>query len=202
MRAPASPAKTPPVETLRRPPARPVRHLLVFCGARPGHDPQHAALARAVGALLAARRVRLVWGGGALGLMGELGRSAIEAGGAATGIIPRFLCAREVAEPRCTDLRLVETLHARKAAMFEAADAVLALPGGLGTLDELVELLSWRNLGLHARPIWLLGGGGFWAPFRALLAHLVREGFAAPDVLDQLAELPSLDALAALLPAA
>lgn len=179
----------------------PVRSLLVFCGSRAGADPGHAALARAVGQLLARRRVRLVYGGGALGLMGEVGRAAIAAGGAATGIIPRFLKEWEVAEPACADMRVVDSLHLRKAAMFEAADAVLALPGGLGTLDELVEVLSWRNLRLHARPVWLLGGGAFWAPFRALLVHLVEEGFAAPEILGHVQELPDLDALAALLPA-
>jgi uncharacterized protein (TIGR00730 family) len=181
-------------------PAR-VGSLLVFCGSRSGANPRHAALARAVGALLAARGVRLVYGGGALGLMGEIGRAVIAAGGRATGVIPKFLMDWEVAEPLCTDMRVVDSLHTRKAAMFEESDAVLALPGGLGTLDELIEILSWRNLRLHARPVWLLGDRGYWAPFRELLAHVVREGFASAETEALVTELDGLDALAALLPA-
>ncbi|MFN7177638.1 MAG: TIGR00730 family Rossman fold protein [Thermaurantiacus sp.] len=178
-----------------------MRSLLVFCGSRTGANPRHAGLARSVGALLAERSVRLVYGGGALGLMGEIGRAAIGAGGRATGVIPRFLMDWEVAEPLCTDMRVVDSLHTRKAAMFAESDAVLALPGGLGTLDELIEILSWRNLRLHARPVWLLGDDGYWAPFRALLQHVVREGFAGDGVEAQVRELDGLDALAALLPA-
>jgi uncharacterized protein (TIGR00730 family) len=179
----------------------PVSSLLVFCGSRSGADARHAALARAVGALLAERRVRLVYGGGALGLMGEIGRAAIGAGGSATGVIPAFLREWEVAEPLCTDMRVVDSLHTRKAAMFAEADAVLALPGGLGTLDELVEILSWRNLRLHARPVWLMGNGGYWQPFLALLRHVVEEGFASPEILGHVLALDGLDALAALLEA-
>ncbi len=194
-----------PLDSPARPAAAaagPVRRLLVFCGSRSGAAPCHAALARAVGALLAERRVRLVYGGGALGLMGAIGRSAIGAGGAATGVIPAFLKDWEVAEPLCADLRVVDSLHTRKAAMFAEADAVLALPGGLGTLDELVEILSWRNLRLHERPVWLMGDRDFWIPFLALLRHLVAEGFAAREVLDHVRLLDGLDALAALLPPA
>lgn len=194
-----SPAPSP--AAAGRPAPGPVRSLLVFCGSRSGADPRHAALAREVGVLLARRRVRLVYGGGALGLMGEIGRAVIGAGGEATGVIPKFLMDWEVAEPLCTDMRVVDSLHTRKAAMFAESDAVLALPGGLGTLDELIEILSWRNLRLHARPVWLLGDGGYWAPFRALLAHVVGEGFAGTDVEALVTELDGLDALAALLPA-
>jgi uncharacterized protein (TIGR00730 family) len=195
----AHPLDSPAIAGL--PPPAPVRSLLVFCGSRSGTDPRHAALARDVGALLVQRSVRLIYGGGALGLMGEIGRAVIGAGGQATGVIPRFLMDWEVAEPLCTDMRVVDSLHTRKAAMFSESDAVLALPGGLGTLDELVEILSWRNLRLHARPVWLLGDDGYWGPFRTLLAHVVREGFAAADVEAQVTELDGLDALAALLPA-
>jgi hypothetical protein len=192
---------------LDRAPARsaqpaPIGGLLLFCGSRPGHDARHAALARAVGGLCAARGVTLVYGGGALGLMGEAGRACLDAGGRTKGIIPRFLQEWEVAEPRCQDLVVVESLHARKAAMFDAADAILALPGGLGTLDELVEILSWRNLRLHAKPVWLMGDGGYWRPFRALLDHMVREGFAGSDIAAGIEELPDAAALAARLPPA
>jgi uncharacterized protein (TIGR00730 family) len=177
--------------------ARAIRRVLVFCGSRSGADPAHAALAAEVGRLFAARGIGLVYGGGALGLMGEIGRATLAGGGTAEGVIPRFLKEWEVAEPLCEDMTVVDSLHTRKAVMFERADAVLALPGGLGTLDELVEILSWRNLRLHAKPVWLLGGGDFWAPFLALLRHLVDAGFAGADILDGLEPLPDLPALAA-----
>lgn len=174
-----------------------VRSLLLFCGSRPGTDPRHAALAAATGRLLAERGVRLVYGGGALGLMGEAGRAAIAAGARPLGVIPRFLKDWEVAEPLCEDMLVVDSLHTRKAVMFEQCDAVLALPGGLGTLDELVEILSWRNLRLHQRPVWLLSDSGYWLPFIALLRHMVDEGFSHPDSLGHLEELDSIAALAA-----
>lgn len=176
---------------------RPVRRVLVFCGSRSGADPRHAALAAGVGRLLAERGIGLVYGGGALGLMGEIGRATLAGGGHAEGVIPRFLKDWEVAEPTCHDMTVVDSLHTRKAVMFERADAVLALPGGLGTLDELVEILSWRNLRLHAKPVWLMGDGDFWAPFRALLGHLVDQGFAGREVTAAIETLPDLGALAA-----
>ncbi len=149
-------------------------------------------------ALLAGDGVGLVYGGGALGLMGEAGRAAIAAGGKAHGVIPHFLKDWEVAEPLCEDMTVVDSLHARKALMFERADAVLALPGGLGTLDELIEVLSWRNLRLHAKPVWLMGDGGFWAPFVALAgAYGAAAGFAGADILAYAEAVPDADALAA-----
>jgi uncharacterized protein (TIGR00730 family) len=178
----------------------PVRSLLLFCGSRSGADPRHAALGAGVGRLLAVRGVKLVYGGGALGLMGEAGRAALHAGGSVAGIIPRFLKEWEVAEPLCEDMTVVDSLHARKALMFQATDAVLALPGGLGTLDELVEVLSWRNLHLHEKPVWLLGEGDFWQPFLALVEHLVTAGFADAQIRGHFELLADLDALAARLP--
>lgn len=181
-------------------PLRPIRRLLLFCGSRAGADPRHAATAAAVGALLAARGVTLVYGGGALGLMGAAGRAARDAGGRVEGVIPDFLASLEVALEGLDRLDVVDSLHTRKARMFDGADVVLALPGGIGTLDELVEILSWRNLRLHDRPVLLLGDGGFWEPFLALLAHLEATGFTAPGVLAHVCHLPSLAALEALLP--
>lgn len=157
----------------------PVRSVLVFCGSREGASPAYAALAREVGALLARSGVRLVYGGGALGLMGELARACLAAGGEAVGVIPTFLKDLEVAQPGLTELVVVDSLHERKRAMLARADAVLALPGGLGTLDELAEVLSWRNLRLAPHPVWLLGGD-WWRPFTALLAHMGATGFNAP----------------------
>ncbi|MFN7399251.1 MAG: TIGR00730 family Rossman fold protein [Sandaracinobacter sp.] len=176
-----------------------IRSVLVFCGSRPGQDQGHALLAATVGRMLADHGVALVYGGGALGLMGEIGRAALAGGGAVRGVIPRFLKDWEMAEPQCTDMTVVDSLHTRKAVMFEQADAVLALPGGLGTLDELVEVLSWRNLRLHARPVWLMGDTGFWQPFLALLRHTVDTGFSSPEILTHVRYLPDTDALAAAL---
>ena len=177
----------------------PIRSVLVFCGSRSGTDPRHATLAAAVGRTLAANGVGLVYGGGALGLMGECGRAALAAGGRVEGVIPRFLKDWEVAEPLCNEMIVVDSLHSRKHLMFEHADAVLALPGGLGTLDELVEVLSWRNLRLHAKPVWLMGDGDFWQPFLALLDHVVQSGFASADITTYVECLPDADALAAAL---
>jgi uncharacterized protein (TIGR00730 family) len=192
----AHPYDAPPVAA----PAGPIRRLLLFCGSRAGSDPRHMATAGALGALLAARGVTLVYGGGALGLMGAAGRAARDGGGRVEGVIPSFLKALEVALDGLDRLEVVDSLHTRKARMFDAADAVLALPGGIGTLDELVEILSWRNLRLHDRPVLLLGDGGFWEPFLALLAHLEATGFVGRDVLAHVTHLPSLAALEALLP--
>ncbi len=178
-------------------PASAIRRVLLFCGSRPGLDPRHAQLAADVGRSLSGHGVGLIYGGGALGLMGEAGRAAIAAGGKVEGIIPRFLKDWEVAEPLCEDMTVTESLHARKALMFERADAVLALPGGLGTLDELIEVLSWRNLRLHAKPVWLLGDGDFWNPFLALVRHNVETGFASADTLGHVELLSGIDALAA-----
>ncbi len=177
-----------------------LRNVLIFCGSRSGSDPRHASLAAAVGRLLAERGVGLIYGGGALGLMGEAGRAAILGGGQVEGIIPRFLKEWEVAEPMCENMTVTDSLHTRKALMFERADAVLALPGGLGTFDELIEILSWRSLRLHAKPVWLMGDGDFWQPFIDLLRHAVDQGFASPDILTFVERLEGTDALAALLP--
>jgi uncharacterized protein (TIGR00730 family) len=179
--------------------AQPIRSVLVFCGSRLGQDPRHAVLAADIGRILALHGVSLIYGGGALGLMGEIGRAAILAGGQVQGIIPRFLKEWEVAEPLCEDMTVTDSLHARKALMFDRCDAVLALPGGLGTLDELIEVLSWRNLRLHTKPVWLMGDGDFWAPFLALMRHNVDSGFAGADTLAHLETIGSTDALAALL---
>lgn len=174
-----------------------IASLLLFCGSRTGHDPAQAALAAALGALLAHHRVTLVYGGGGVGLMGIAARACLAAGGAVTGIIPRALMTEEIAQTGLTEMIVVDTLHARKALMHARADAILALPGSIGTLDELFESITWRELGIHDKPIWLLGASGFWSPFLALLGHIAREGFAPPD-LDRLAEpLPDLAALAA-----
>jgi uncharacterized protein (TIGR00730 family) len=164
--------------------------ICVFCGANPGVGTGYLALATSVGTGLATRGIGLVYGGGRVGLMGAVADAALGAGGEVIGVIPR-----QLAHPGLTDLRVVETLHERKAEMAALSDGFIALPGGLGTLEELSEVASWAQLGLHAKPVGLLGRDGFWDPLLAWLDHAVAEGFVAADhrmlvVLD-----PDLDAL-------
>lgn len=174
-----------------------IRAICLFCGSREGRDPAHAALADALGSLLAARGVTLVYGGGGIGLMGRAARATKAGGGKVVGVIPRFLMREEIAQTGLDELQVVPTLHDRKMRMHERADAILALPGSIGTLDELFEAITWRELRLHAKPIWLLGPKGYWAPFMTLLRHVADTGFAPPDLFDLVEELPDLDALAA-----
>jgi uncharacterized protein (TIGR00730 family) len=167
----------------------------VFCGASAGRDPRYAAVAGSVGQALARRGIELVYGGGRLGLMGAVADGALEAGGRVTGVIPAGLVDRELAHRGVTDLRIVTTLHERKAVMAELADAFLALPGGLGTLEELSEVLSWAQLELHAKPVGALDVGGFFRPLVAYLDHAATEGFVSRDHRDMLLVDDSLDRL-------
>jgi len=154
--------------------------ICVFCGASPGRSTAYLELARSVGAGLAQRGIGVVYGGGRVGLMGALADSALAAGGEVVGVIPRRLVDRELAHPGLTDLHVVGSLHERKARMAELADGFIALPGGLGTLEELAEVASWAQLDLHTKPIGLLGGS-YWEPLLGWLEHAVAEGFVAPD---------------------
>ena len=158
-----------------------LRSICVFCAASPGRDPRYAQVARAVGESLARRGIELVYGGGRLGLMGAVADGALAAGGRVTGVIPAGLVDRELAHLGVTDLRIVTTLHERKAVMAELADAFLALPGGLGTLEELAEVLSWAQLELHAKPVGALDVGGFFRPLVGYLDHAASEGFVSPS---------------------
>jgi uncharacterized protein (TIGR00730 family) len=156
-----------------------IRSICVFCGASTGRDPGYAAAAARTGETLARRRIRIIYGGGRLGLMGTVADAALAAGGEVIGVIPRGLVDRELAHPGLTELRIVGTLHERKAAMAELADGFVALPGGLGTLEELAEVLSWAQLDLHAKPIGLLDVGGYFGALESFLDHAVAEGFLA-----------------------
>ncbi|MBC7519785.1 MAG: TIGR00730 family Rossman fold protein [Sandarakinorhabdus sp.] len=177
-----------------------ITSLLLFCGSRSGHDPAQAALATALGTLLAQRGVTLVYGGGGVGLMGLAARAALAGGGKVVGIIPQALMTAEIAQAGLSEMHVVATLHERKALMHARADAIIALPGSIGTLDELFESVTWRELGIHDKPIWLLGANDYWAPLTALMRHIADHGFAPPD-LDRLCEtLPDLAALSARLP--
>ena len=171
-----------------------VASLCLFCGSRDGTDPAHRILATEFGAFCARAGVTLVYGGGALGLMGAAARAALEGGGQVIGFLPECLMRAEVAQPGLTELHVTPTLHARKAAMFARADAIVVLPGGIGTLDELFEVMTWRNLGLHDKPILLIGGT-FWRPFMALLHHLEASGFAYPGLFDLVEPVDDIAAL-------
>lgn len=151
--------------------------ICVFCGASSGRRPEHAALAAALGRELGRRRWELVYGGGRVGLMGVVADATLAAGGQAVGVIPRLLVDREQAHGGLTRLEVVDSLHQRKARMFALADAIVTLPGGIGTLDELAEALTWRHLGLHRAPIGVLDAGGFFAPLLAWLARAEEDGF-------------------------
>jgi uncharacterized protein (TIGR00730 family) len=172
-----------------------MRRICVFCGASPGRDPAFMAAARAVGAGLAGRDIGIVYGGGRVGLMGALADAALEAGGEVIGVIPQGLVDRELAHPGLTELRIVASLHERKAVMAELSDAFIALPGGLGTLEELAEVTSWAQLELHAKPIGLMDVGDYWDPLLAWLDGAVEAGFLAADHRRLLGRAPDLDAL-------
>lgn len=159
------------------------RSVCVYCGSKPGADPAYARTARRFGAGLAERGLRLVYGAGDLGLMGETARACAAAGGETLGVIPRDLWRREVTDRAFPGVIVTENLHQRKSLMLSNADAVAVLPGGIGTLDEMVEAVTWRQIGLHAKPIVLVDSAGYWAPLIALLRHFSEQGFAY-DALD------------------
>src|SRR3954452_19516653 len=158
-----------------------LRRVCVYCGSSPGADPGYAAAARELGRLLAARGIGLVYGGGNVGLMGAIADAAMEAGGEVTGVIPQALLDREVGHRGVTELRVVASMHERKALMADLSDAFVALPGGIGTLEELVEVYTWAQLGLHRKPIGLLDVAAFYAPLVAFLDHAVQERFLRPE---------------------
>lgn len=154
-----------------------IRAVCVYCGSGLGTDPAYAEAARRLGHILAAEQIRLVYGGGSLGLMGTLARSVVEHGGKVTGIIPEFLVARERMMREVDELLVTEDMHSRKRAMFDRSDAFVALPGGLGTLEETVEMLTWSQLGRHQKPVVLANISGFWQPLIALMNHMRAEEF-------------------------
>ena len=174
-----------------------LRRICVFCGSSRGKDPAFAALARSIGAGLARRGIGVVYGGGRVGLMGLVADAALEADGEVIGVIPRAMVDRELAHTGATELRIVTTLHERKAVMAELSDAFIALPGGLGTLEELAEVVSWAQLGLHAKPIGLLGVRDYWADLLSWLDGAVASGFVAPEYRTLILEAPDLDELLA-----
>ncbi|MEO1549115.1 MAG: TIGR00730 family Rossman fold protein [Pseudomonadota bacterium] len=157
------------------------RSICVFCGSRPGHNPIFSTAATDLGTGLARAGLRLVYGAGDVGLMGDVARAAQAAGGQTFGVIPEHLLAREVGKRDLTQFIVTQTMHERKKVMFMNADAILALPGGPGTLDEVFEVLTWAQLGLHAKPVLLLNIAGYWDPLIALIEATIDNGFAAPS---------------------
>jgi uncharacterized protein (TIGR00730 family) len=163
-----------------------IKRVLVFCGSSPGARPEYVESADALGRLLAQRQLGLVYGGASVGLMGAVADAALEAGGEVIGVIPRGLVEREIGHPGLTELREVATMHERKALMAELADAVVVLPGGTGTLDELFELFTWSQLGLTRLPIGVLDVAGYWSAMLAMLDHMVTERFLRAEHRDTL----------------
>jgi uncharacterized protein (TIGR00730 family) len=159
-----------------------VEAVCVYCGSGKGVDPAYAIAARKLGKALADNGIRLIYGGGSLGLMGEVARAALGAGGKVTGIIPEFLGSREHMLKDVDELIVVENIHIRKQLMFDRADAFVALPGGIGTLEELVEQLTWSQLGRHEKPIVVANIDGFWNPFLNLLDHMKAQTFIRPGL--------------------
>jgi uncharacterized protein (TIGR00730 family) len=163
-------------------PTRQIGRLCVYCGSAEGADPRYREAARELGAGLAARGIELIYGGGRNGLMGAAADAALAGGGRVTGIIPAHLEHREVAHRGLSELVVVTDMHQRKRVMAERADAFAVLPGGIGTLDEMVEILSWRQLGLHEKPLVVVDIAGYWSPLAELFEHIVASRFAAPLV--------------------
>ena len=179
-----------------------VRAVCVFCGSSAPADPRYRDAARALGALIARRNVTLVYGGGGVGLMGELADAALAQGGRVIGVIPASLFAREVGHTGLTELREVSSMHERKQLMYDLSDAFVALPGGVGTLEELAEVATWSQLGLHSKPVVLLNAGGFWDPLVAQLDLMTRTGLLKPAGRDLIRQARSADEALSVLTAA
>lgn len=159
-----------------------LKRVCVYCGSGHGINPAYEAAASELGRALASEGLELVYGGGSVGLMGTLAHSALSAGGVVTGVIPQFLKDREVMLNDVTELVTTSDMHERKRIMFERADAFVALPGGVGTLEEVVEMMTWAQLGQHEKPILLANIEGFWEPLTVLLSHMRQEAFLRPGL--------------------
>jgi len=158
-----------------------LRSVCVFCGSRPGARPEYAEAATAMGTAMAEAGLRLVYGGGNVGLMGKVADAVMAAGGEVIGVIPRFMTTRKLDHHGLTELHVVETMHARKAMMAELSDAFAVMPGGIGTLEELFEIWTWAQLGLHAKPCGLLNIAGYYDKLTGFLDSVVTEGFMQPE---------------------
>jgi len=175
--------------------ARGFHSVCVFCGSRSGSLPAYAAAARALGQVIAENGWRLVFGAGDVGLMGEVARAAQFAGARSMGVIPTHLMPREQGKRDLTQLVITEDMHERKKVMFMNSDAFVVLPGGAGSLDEFFEVLTWHQIGLHTKPIFLLDTAGYWQPLLALIEHLIAQGFADARLRDYFTAVPDVAAL-------
>jgi len=174
-----------------------MRSVCVYCGSRDGADTAYATAAEDTGKMLAANGWRLVYGAGDVGLMGRVARSTQAAGGKTFGVIPTHLLDWEVGKRDLDSFVITETMHERKKVMFMNCDAVVVLPGGAGSLDEFFEALTWRQLGLHEKPIYLLNINGFWDPLQGLIEHVIGQGFAEQSLLDFVSLVDTVPALEA-----
>jgi len=188
-------------------PMNQIKTVCVYCGSGPGTNPHFEQAAITLGKVFAENDIRLVYGGGSIGLMGAVAKSTLDHGGKVTGIIPDFLRARENALTRVQEMIVTPDMHERKRLMFERSDAFVALPGGIGTLEELVEQLTWQQLGRHSKPVLLANIDNFWEPLLALLAHMRSTAFIRPSLPLEVLQaervediLPRLHAAAALAP--
>lgn len=157
-----------------------MQRICVFCGSSPGTRPEYRAAAHALGQALVAQGIELVYGGASVGLMGIVARTVLEGGGRVTGVIPRLLAEKEVALTSLDDLRIVDSMHERKALMAELSDGFIALPGGIGTIEEFVEVLTWAQLGIHTKPCGLLNSAGYYDRLLGFFEHMLAEGFIRP----------------------
>lgn len=173
-----------------------LRSVCVFCGARAGVNPAHADAARDLGALIARRGWRLVYGAGDVGLMGEVARSAMASGAKTFGVIPTHLLGREQGLRDLGQFVITEDMHERKKVMFMNSDAVVVLPGGAGSLDEFFEVLTWAQIGLHSKPIYLVQSANYWDPLVALIDHVIAEGFADASLAGHYRTVADIAALA------
>ena len=161
-----------------------ISSLCVFCGSRFGNDPAYEETARELGAVMADKGIRLVYGGGSVGLMGVVASAVIENGGEVVGVIPQFLEDLEVGKSDVTELIVTDNMHTRKHKMFDMSDGFISLPGGLGTLDETFEIMTWKQLKVHAKPIIILDIGGYWTELTDLIDATIARGFASPTAKD------------------
>lgn len=161
-----------------------IKSLCVYCGSRPGRNSRFKKIAKKFGEILAQEKIRLIYGGGNVGLMGILANTVMKSGGQVTGIIPQHLNEEEVGWKEATDFFVVDNMHDRKRMMFDHSDAFVALPGSIGTLDETIEVITWKQLGLHNKPIILVNIDDYWQPFLALIDNFIQEEFTSPETRD------------------
>lgn len=170
-----------------------IASLCIFCGSKMGNNPAYDRAARALGKAMAERGVRLIYGGGRIGLMGAVAEAVAAGGGDVVGVIPEFLMRLEVGNDQAGDLIVTDTMHTRKAKMFELSDAVVVLPGGIGTMDETIEVMTWKQLRQHDKPIVILNVDGYWDAFLGLIDSIVEGDFAHPKIRELISVVPDAD---------